>query len=142
MMLTRDLPANASSLFCSERLDGIDLRCTPCWQVTRERGGREDDDDRGDVSDGVKGLDTEQERRHRTSQRRGRDEAYDDAYSAQREAVPQEHPRELARLGAERQANADLPSSLRNDVSDDAVDPDDAERQRHAARDREHHEHE
>ena len=108
---------------------GLMFAARPRRHVGRERGGREDDADRSDVSYGVKRLDPEHERGHRTAQRHGRDEPDDDAYCAQREPMQHEHPLELPRLGAERRPNTDFPRPLRHDIRYDAVNPDDAERQ-------------
>lgn len=47
-------------------------------------------------------------------------------------ALLDDHARDLAGLGPERQADADLSRALAHDVRHDAVDPDDAEQERDA----------
>lgn|SRR3970040_840975 len=69
-------------------------------------------------------------------------EADCDAGAREREPMTDEHPLHVAVLGAECDANADLPSSLRHGIRDDAVDSDEPERQRHGTGDGEHDERE
>ena len=62
--------------------------------------------------------------------------------AASRRPWRDEHPRHLGALRAERHADADLARALRHRVRDHAVDPGDAEQQRHRAGDRQHHQRE
>src|SRR5690606_13661086 len=58
-----------------------------------------------------------------------------------RQRDPQdEHAPYRPRSRTEGDTNADLASALREQIADDGVDADEAEQQRHAARDREQHE--
>ncbi len=66
-------------------------------------------------------------------QRERRHEADCETDAAERKPLPQEHRANLAPLRAERHPNPDLSRPLRDDVRDDAVDPDYPERERHRA---------
>ena len=51
------------------------------------------------------------------------------------QSVTHKHFRDVLERSAQREPDSDLASPLRNRVGDDAVDSDQAEQQRHAARD-------
>jgi hypothetical protein len=83
---------------------------------------------------------TPKERAHHPAERERRTDAERDADGRQPEAVPQKHLADIPTPRAERHADADLSRALCGDVGDDAVEPDDAEQQRHERADDEHRE--
>src|SRR5262249_46987315 len=114
----------------SECLDRVYASCPTRREVAGHERDRAQERRHGDEAQRVERRDAEQQRSEESRHAKRAAEADRDADAAEKRAVADDEPEDVATLRAERDANADLLRSLGHRVRDDAVDTDRGEHER------------
>src|SRR5258708_6382562 len=120
-------------LFGAEGLNGVDSGGAARGQVASQERGSYEAEGSGAIGDWVRGAYLKEQRRHQAHDDDGNDEPTGYADGGQRESVANKHTGEGLLLGTESHANTNFAGALGNGISDNAVDTDDAEQQRHGS---------
>lgn len=109
-------------LLVSQRRDRIDAGGAAGGQVAGEEGDDDEAERDGDEGDDVVRSDAEEDGAEEAGEEEGGDQASEDTSSGELEGTGEDELKNVRARGAEGKADADLFVTLRDQISDDAVD--------------------